>query len=262
MVDTKNIVMSLLGVVVLTGVGLGAIALVDSTMSEPDTDDGVPPQEEYDASDSAIEQVSATFSKLSHVDHRQDTTAVLKQTGDNETIRRVDTVTKVSHSSEKIFVGTKNVGGDGVSVEYRFLTSDAGGVVKGAPGQSLESPPRSGWEMNDASYTAESAVPSVESNVSWSVKNESESTVVYRVNDPEQYRVAWNGTVAFDELYEETYLEVHIDKESGSVVKIVDHQVGVVNEENGSVRGPFSLHREVTFEYRDIVLETPSGFGN
>lgn len=254
--SVKKIAIGIVAMLVLSAIGVYAFGAIVGQDTVESSSADIPEQQEHSVDDDASTQLDAALSALYYEDHRQEVSAELRAS-DSDPSRVIEGVTLVSHSSEQMFSGTQVERNDGsFSLQYRYVDTDVGGVAEGGRDQALDTPPNDGWETTDARYFQSAGVPSINSDADWRVKSENDSRVVLEVTGEDEYIDAMNSS-AFDELSEESYIQVHIDVESGQIVKIVDRQVGYVEEDDGSVRGPLVFHREITFDYGTVELERP-----
>lgn len=245
---------------VLAAVGVFAIGSMiggDADPTENTTGAEIPDQQEYQSDANASTQVAAVLSDLYYEDHRQESTATIGASEENAD-REIQTVTIVRHSAEQLFVGTEVDSEGGVSVEYRYGDSEVGGVAEGAPGQALDVPPDSGWETSEMRYQQASPAPEIYSDAQWSVYQENSSQVVLRVSGNEAYLSA-KDSATFDQVSRESYIEIYVDKDTGTIQRIVDHEVGLIEEDDGTIRGPLVFHREATFTFETEELVRPNG---
>lgn len=250
---------AIVAMLVLSAVGAFALGSVLSDESVSDeSGNAVPEQQSYSSDADASAQVEAVLSQLYYVDHRQDVSAEMRSVNNDIPMREIESVTLVSHSSEQLFSGTQVENSDGsAAVQFRYVDSSTGGVADGTRGAVLTEPPLDGWERTEARYDQQSSVPGISAEAEWTVGSANESTVVLRVDGETEYMNA-QGSSAFDELTAESYVELYVDVESGELVKVVDRQVGLIEEDDGSVRGPIVFHRELVFEYGAVDIERPS----
>lgn len=253
----KKPALSIIVMLLLSVVGVYALGALMGSDDAKQPTQTIPEKQEYSSEANASTQIGAVMSQLYYEDHRQDVTARLGSSGLENPNRVVNSVTLVSHSTKQSFAGTHVESQDGEGrVQYRYVDADVGAVAEASVAQNFEQPPTEGWETTDARYSQSLPVPVMSPDADWEVKAENESTVVLEVRGGNQYINAKDSSV-FDSLASDTYVEVYIDVETGRVTKIIDHQVGVMEQENGDVRGPFVFHRVVTFEYGAVDLERP-----